>query len=193
MRMSTEERRVQITRAAIKIIGEEGLREFTVAKVAQEVGIKDGSIFRHFKNKGEIVSSVLDNLEEVLSQSIPPKIDDPLERLGQFFKNRVKILTSQPGIRSLVFSDQLIHAGGDADLKRVIALRKKARDYIQSCLHEASQKGLIRKDLNVANILIVFHGMVMGFLFLSGESAIQGTIENRTKKLWKTFTSMIQR
>ncbi len=65
IRMSTQERRIQITDAAIKIIGEKGLRAFTVAQIAQEVGIKDGTIFRHFNNKDEIVSAVLDNLPEV--------------------------------------------------------------------------------------------------------------------------------
>ena len=91
-RMSTEERQKQITQAATKIIGEKGLRAFTVAKVAQEVGIKDSTIFRHFKNKDEIVSSVLDNLEEVLAQTVPPPTDNPLERLSTFFLNRIKPL-----------------------------------------------------------------------------------------------------
>ena len=192
-RMSTKERKKQITQAAIKIIGEKGLREFTAAQIAQEVGIKDGTIFRHFKNKDEIVSSVLDNLEEVMAQTVPSQADDPLEDLGEFFVNRIKVLTSQPGIRSLVFSDQLIHAGGDAGFKRVMELRKKGREYIKSCLLDASKKRLLRQDLDVDDVLIIFHGIVMGLLFIARENVFEGTIDDRTKRVWKTFMSMIRR
>ncbi|MFZ1613040.1 MAG: helix-turn-helix domain-containing protein, partial [Holophaga sp.] len=65
-RKSTQERRREIADAAIKIIGERGLREFTAAQLAREVGIKDGTIFRHFKDMNEIKLTVLDRLQELL-------------------------------------------------------------------------------------------------------------------------------
>ena len=193
IRMSTEERRVQITDAAIKIIGERGLRAFTVAQMAQEVGIKDGTIFRHFKNKDEIVIAALDRLEEIFVETTPPPTADPLERLGKFFLNRIKLVISQPGIQCLLFSDQLIHAGGEAGLKRVTELRMKGRKYIQSCLLEASEKQLIRQELDLDDILILFHGAVMSLLFLAQDNSLEGSIEDRAERVWKTLTSMIRR
>jgi len=99
-RMPTEQRRVQIADACMRLIGEKGLRAFTVAQIAQEVGIKDGSIFRHFKNKEEIVDAVLDRLEDILADTMPLPSDDPLERLSTFFSARVqsgRICRAWPG------------------------------------------------------------------------------------------------
>ena len=45
-RMPTAERKAQIVDAAIKIIGEKGLREFTAAQIGREVGIKDDGQLR---------------------------------------------------------------------------------------------------------------------------------------------------
>lgn len=193
IRLSTEQRRAQIVDAAIKIIGEKGLREFTAAQIAQEVGIKDGTIFRHFKNKDEIVKAVLDRLEGLLLETTPSRIADPLERLSSFFLNRLKLVTSQPGIQSVVFSDQLSHAGGEEGLKRVMALRKKGREYILSCLLEASEKKLLRQELDLTDILILFNGAVMGLLFVAKDNFFKESIEVRAQSLVTTFLSMIRR
>jgi len=136
---------------------------------------------------------VLDNLEDIFAETIPPPTADPLERLGKFFLNRIKVVTGQPGIQSLVFSDQLIHAGGKDGLKRVTNLRRKGREYIQSCLLEASKKQLIRPELDLDDILILFHGTVMGLISLSKQNFLEGSIEDRTRRVWKTFLSMIRR
>jgi AcrR family transcriptional regulator len=192
-KMPTEERREQITEAAIKIIGEQGLRAFTVMKVANEVGIKDSTIFRHFKSKDEIVSSVLDKLDTIMEETVFSEKSDPLERLGEFLMKRVTLLSNQPGVRSLVFSDQLIHAGGESGLERVTALRKKAQEHIESCLIEADQKNLLRAHLPLENILVIFHGMVMGLLFLAESNLFEDAVEQRTEEIWQTFLSMIRR
>ncbi len=192
-RMPTAERKAQIVDAAIKIIGEKGLREFTAAQIGREVGIKDGSIFRHFKNKNEIVMAVLDRLEGVLNDTIPPPNDDPLKRLGEFFLARLEIVGSQPGVQSLLFSNQLSHAGGKAGLKRVMKLRKQGRDFIKSCLLEASEKKLIRHDLDLTDILVLFNGAVMGFLLIVQDKAIEEPIEKRAAHVWQTLISLIRR
>jgi AcrR family transcriptional regulator len=192
MRLSTKERREQITGAALKIISEKGLREFTVANIAHEVGITDGSIFKHFKNKEEIVSSVLDKLERIFISTIPDDTPDPLDRLGQFFLNRVSAVVKNPGLQSLIFSDQLGHAGGEQVAARVEQQRKEAEQYIQSCLLEASKKQLIRKDLDLEDILILFYGSVMSLIFLSNKSIPQNSLEDRADHVLKTFMSMIR-
>ncbi len=192
-RMPTAERKAQIVDAAIKIIGEKGLREFTAAQIGREVGIKDGSIFRHFKNKNEIVMAVLDRLEGVLADTIPPLTGDPLKRLEEFFMARLETVASQPGVQSLLFSNQLSHAGGEAGLKRVMKLRKQGRQFISSCLLEASTKKLIRPDLDLTDILVLFNGAVMGLLLIAQDDAIEEPIEKRAAHVWQTLMSLIRK
>ena len=191
VRKSSEERRREIADAAIRIIGERGLREFTAAHLAREVGIRDGTIFRHFKDMNEIARAVLDRLQERLE--IPPQAaGNPLDRLEVFVLGRLRAVGVQPGIQSLLFSDQVSHALGAEGPRRVAALRNRGRDFIRSCLHEAAGQGLLRKDLDVEAAVILVTGMVMGFLFASKDRALPAPAARMEKRTWHSLRSMLE-
>ncbi|MBN2195336.1 MAG: TetR/AcrR family transcriptional regulator [Polyangiaceae bacterium] len=191
-RKSTQERRREIADAAIKVIGECGLREFTAAHIAQEVGIKDGTIFRHFKDMNEITLAVLDRLQESL-ESAPQFTGDPLERLEGFVLNRLHSVTVQRGIQSLLFSDQLSHALGAEGPRRVAALRNRGRSFIRSCLREAAEKGLLREDLDIEGAVVLVTGTVMGFLFAATDGALTAPAGEMERRCWRTLRSALAR
>lgn len=191
-RKSTEERRREIADAAIKVIGERGLREFTAARIAQEVGIKDGTIFRHFKDMNEITLAVLDRLQELL-EAAPRSTGDPLERLKVFVLSRLHSVTVQRGIQSLLFSDQLSHALGAEGPKRVAALRNRGREFVRSCLREAAEKGLLREDLDLEGAVLLVTGTVMGFLFATTDGALPAPAGEMERRCWQTLRSALAR
>ncbi|MBK8011764.1 MAG: TetR/AcrR family transcriptional regulator [Deltaproteobacteria bacterium] len=191
-RKSSEERRREIADAAIKIIGERGLREFTAAQIAREVGIKDGTIFRHFKNMNEITGAVLDRVQELLV-SAPRSTGDPLERLESFVLSRLHSVATQPGLQSLIFSDQISHALGDEGPRRVAALRDRGRAFVRSCLCEAAEKDLLRDDLDIESAVVLVTGMVMGFLFAAKDEALPAPVGEMEKRVWMTLRSMLER
>lgn len=191
-RKSTEERRREIADAALKIIGERGLREFTAAQIAQEVGIKDGTIFRHFKDKNAITLAALDRLEELLGAE-PRSNQDPLDRLGEFVMSRLRSVAVQPGLQSLIFSDQISHAMGVEGPRRIAALRNRGREFIRSCLSEALEKGQLREALDIDCAVLLVTGMVMSFLFATKDGALATPVDEMEKRCWQTLLSMIER
>lgn len=191
-RKTTEERRREIADAAIQIIGERGLREFTAAHVAQEVGIKDGTVFRHFKDMNEITLAVLDRLQELL-EAAPQSAGDPLERLEGFVLTRLHYVTVQRGIQSLLFSDQLSHALGSEGPKRVAALRNRGRDFVRACLREAADQGLLREDLDIEGAVVLVTGMVMGFLFAAKDGSLPAPTVEMERRCWQTLRSSLVR
>jgi AcrR family transcriptional regulator len=191
-RKSTEERRREIADAAIKIIGERGLREFTAAHIAKEVGIKDGTIFRHFKDMNEITLAVLDRLQELIDAA-PQSTGDPLERLEGFVLSRLRSVAVQPGIQSLLFSDQLSHALGAEGPRRVAALRNRGREFMRSCLREAAEKGLLSEDLDIEAAVVLVTGMVMGFLFAAKDGALPTPAGEMDRRCWQTLRSVLAR
>lgn len=191
-RKSTEERRREIADAAIKIIGERGLRELTAAHIAKEVGIKDGTIFRHFKDMNEIALAVLDRLQELL-EAAPQSMGDPLERLEGFVLSRLHAVTVQRGIQSLLFSDQLSHALGAEGPRRVASLRNRGREFVRSCLREAGEKGLLREDLDIEGAIVLVTGTVMGFLFAATDGALPAPAGEMERRCWQTLRSALVR
>lgn len=191
-RKSTHERQKEIADAALKIIGERGLREFTAASLANEVGIKDASIFRHFKDMSSVTLAALDRLEELLD---PPSlfIGNPLEQLEAFVMSRFQSVAVQPGIQSLLFSDQISHALGEEGPRRIATLRNRAREFIRGRLHDALNQGLIREDLDIESLVLLVTGMVMGFLFAVKDAALLSPVAAMEKRTWQTFQSMIEK
>ncbi len=191
-RKTTEERRREIADAAIGILGDRGLREFTAAHIAQEVGIKDATIFRHFKDMSEVALAVLDRLQELL-EAAPLSTGDPLERLEGFVLSRLRSVTVQRGLQSLLFSDQLSHALGARGSKRVAELRNRGRDFVRSCLREADERGLLREGLDIEAAVVLVTGMAMGFLFAVKDGALPTPLGEMDRRCWRTLRSALTR
>ena len=191
-RKTSEERRREIADAAIKIIGERGLREFTAARLAEEVGIRDGTIFRHFKDMNEITRAMLDRLQELI-EAAPQSTGDPLARLETFVVSRLRSVAANPGIQSLIFSDQIPHALGPEGHRRVAALRNRGREVVRSCLREAADRHLLREGLDVDGAVLLVTGMMMGFLFAAKDGALPAPIGEMEKRCWQTLRSALVR
>ncbi len=189
-RKPKEERRREIADAAIKIIEERGLREFTAANIAREVGIKDGTIFRHYKDMNEIAHAVLDRLHDVM-EAEPRAEGEPLARLEEFVLSRLHAAAVRPGIQSLIFSDQISHALGTDGHSRVAALRNRSREFIRVCLIDASEKGQLREDVDIGGAVLLITGSVMGFLFAAKDGALPGPAKEMERRCWKTIRSML--
>lgn len=142
IRLPSDVRRRQIANAALKVITEQGLGSFTAAAVAARIGVTDGSLFRHFSTKDEIVLATLAHAEELLFDGFPPDGALPLERLELFFH---KFAAS--GVARLAFSDELLHAAGPAGVARVEAWRARLHSFVIGCLDEARVLGHVPASL----------------------------------------------
>lgn len=191
-RKSAQERRKQIADAAIKVIGERGLREFTAAQLARGVGITDATIFRHFKDMNEVKLAALDRIHDLMDASPGPVSSNPLTRLEQFIRRRLDFVAVRPDIPSVIFSDQIAHALGDAGPLRIAALRNRGRELVTSCLRDAAQQGLIRSDIDIEATAILITGMVMGVLFAAKDEALTAPITEMGERCWRTLESMLQ-
>jgi hypothetical protein len=75
--------------------------------------------------------------------------------------------------------------------RRVAALRNRGRAFIRSCLDEASEKGLLREDLDLEAAVLVVTGLVMGFLFAARDGALPARPDEMAKRSWQTLRSML--
>ncbi|GHE19916.1 TetR/AcrR family transcriptional regulator [Halomonas urumqiensis] len=58
--MNASPRRKELTRQAAQLFVQEGFDRTTVRMLAQEMGIKSGSLFHHFRDKQEILAAVIE-------------------------------------------------------------------------------------------------------------------------------------
>jgi AcrR family transcriptional regulator len=60
-RMAAEDRRLQILRVAVSLFSQRGFGGTTTKEIAQAAGVSEAMVFRHFANKQELYSAILDH------------------------------------------------------------------------------------------------------------------------------------
>lgn len=134
----------------------------TAVALAEEVGIADGTIFRHFKNKREIVNAAIDVFETALEETFPPPGGEPLDRLGAFVVKRLTVVRRNPELLRLAFNDRLAEAAGDEGATRVERLVGRSVTFIHDCLVEAQGRGDVTRDAPVMLLVWMVIGVVRG-------------------------------
>jgi AcrR family transcriptional regulator len=83
-RMAGDERRLQILRVAVSLFAHEGFSGTTTKKIAQAAGVSEAMVFRHYANKEELYTAILDhkacsgdaiNPEQMVADAIKRKDD----------------------------------------------------------------------------------------------------------------------
>lgn len=189
VRQPTEARRQQIADAALKVIAEQGLGRFTTQAIAAEVGITDGTLFRHFDSKEDIVLAALDRIEERLFEGFPPTDPDPLVRLEQFFRFRAALVGANPVIARLAFSDELRHAAGERGARQVQTWKERSLEFVVACVEEAAAQGRLPAGLPTREIAVMVLGTLIA-LVRFGELASGATTVDRA---WAAVGRLIGR
>lgn len=187
-RRPTEERRVQIAEAALRIISGKGVHRLTAQELGREVGIADGTVFRHFKDKAEIVRAAIAHLEGVLFKGFPPAEPEPLARLRSFFVGRLELMQRLPGVFFAAFSDRLEEAAGD-DRPLVRSIIERSQAFVRQCLVEAQEQGLIARSLSPDVLTTVVIGTLQANAFL--HHRLGGKSHLNPIDVWQVIETML--
>lgn len=187
-RRPTEERRQQIAEAALRIISGKGVHRLTAQELGREVGIADGTIFRHFKDKAEIVRAAIGHLEGVLFKNFPPEEEDPLRRLRAFFIGRLTLVQKMPSVFLAAFSDRLEEAAGD-DASVVRSLIERSQAFVRQALREAQERGQIDRSLSLDALALVVVGTLQAAAFAQQRKAQKSQID--PTGVWQTLEIML--
>lgn len=177
-KLSTEERKIQIAEVALRIIANDGLKKMTANVIANELGISDSAIFKHFKNKEEILNSAIDRFEYLLNSCYPTQDEkDPIEKLGKFLINRMEMVKKYPEIIKLVFNERLTEAEGEESRARVQKVVSDSIDFITDCLKQAKEK----KKMNLLLQPKIIVWMIVGILYGNLRNNTQNNINELEK------------
>ena len=120
-RQSTEIRQEQIKQAVLEIIYTDGLKSLSTRNLAKRIGLSEGSIFRHFDSKQDIILAIIKDVQNDFIGSlraIANSNQQPNERLGEFLCQTVKYLIKNKGITMLMFSE--FSHNNDIELKNIL-------------------------------------------------------------------------
>ncbi|NOX19306.1 MAG: TetR/AcrR family transcriptional regulator [Chlorobi bacterium] len=160
-RLDTETRQIQIKKAVLEIISEDGLAKLTTRNLAKKVGVSEGAIFRHFKNKNEIILSIVEDVKTQLIQRqkvIAYGNKSAKERLFEFLCKHVQYLVENKGITILLFSEAAYFNETElkSELSRIMIEQKK---YLIKIVKDGMEEGIWDSEIKVDNFSALYLGI----------------------------------
>jgi AcrR family transcriptional regulator len=187
--VGTALRQKQIIAAARKLIIEGGTEQITMKNIAGEVGITDAGIYRHFKGKKDILSLLVDDIENSLLGDISKAVtkgNTPLETLDKILRGHISAIERRRGITFRVIAE--IVSIGDRDLnKKVSSTISKYIDRLQKLLAEGVKSGEVRDDIDLEAAATALFGMIQGLATIWALSNYSFNPEKKYIPLWNIF------
>lgn|GEM_PF-1584861 len=148
-----DRRRAQIIAAAVAVFTERGFEVTTMADIARQAGIGQGTLYRYVPSKRELLDLVFDySVEEVIKAAEPfLSLDEPpttphelIDRLKAAAGALAELTGERPELLSLVAVEA---AAIDEELKlRVLGLEATVARMTARLCDDAQQAGFLRAD-----------------------------------------------
>jgi AcrR family transcriptional regulator len=153
-------RQIEIIKASVKLIGENGLSALTTRNLSKALGITEPIIYRHFKNKTAIIAAILSFLEESnrkISASIVKKDTPALSRIEELYMRHFQGFMKTPALTTAIFSEEQYHKERiltDSVLKIIVV----TNDSIEMILSDGIKKKEVRTDIPVQQMTFIIMG-----------------------------------
>jgi AcrR family transcriptional regulator len=188
-----ERRRHQLVESACAVFAEHGYETASMSDVAKHAGVGQGTVYRYFPSKRELLDHVLDHGVERMLDAVTggeatqaESLEDLSGQVSGIAERLFTLIEAEPNLLKLV----LVEASAiDDELKaRLLGLENTLSAMMASYLDKGVRAGWLRADLDTE---MVAHGMnsmvVPGFLLaLRGDA----TAERRARYV-TTLTSFV--
>jgi len=168
IRKPADVRRREIADAVLQVIGEHGASALTASRIAEEVGVTSGALFRHFASLEEILDAAVDAGIERVEATFPAQDLPPTGRLRSLATARIELLAGNPGLTWLLMSDQVYLTVSAQSVARLRKLVRRSRAFLMDALREGMADGSLRSDISAESMLVVFTGTVHATIGAAG-------------------------
>ncbi|HEV8132127.1 MAG TPA: TetR/AcrR family transcriptional regulator [Acidobacteriota bacterium] len=138
-----------ILRAAIKVFARRGFFNSTVADIARQADVADGTVYLYFKNKDDILVSIFNHIMDEVLESIQREISpvrDPIEKLRLIVQKHLQCLGDDRDL-AVVFQVELRHS--TKFMEQFSATRvAQYLELIRKLIEQAQNEGRVRQDIN---------------------------------------------
>jgi TetR/AcrR family transcriptional regulator, fatty acid metabolism regulator protein len=140
----------RILEAAVKVFAKQGFYETTIAQIAREAGVADGTIYLYFKNKDDILvqffefktKQVFDRFQRILKKS-----DNALEKLIKLIRRHFKEFESDMNM-AMVYQSET-RRNSPLVKEQIRQMSKMYLDIVAEIVEQGQVEGCFRKDLQL--------------------------------------------
>lgn len=188
-RLARTERRDAILEAAREVFCANGYEATTVGAIAARVGVVEGTIYKHFDSKRELLLSVLERWYGELVDDYARDlagVTGARAQLRLLIWRHLRALQESPRLCRLIFTE--IRSGRDYRGSRLYQLNRRYTELLTDALRRGVAAGELRDDLPAALLRDLILGGIehhaWGYLWGDGSLDIDATAERIDALLW---------
>lgn len=194
-RKSTEIRQKQIIEAAERLIWKYGSEHLTVKRIANEVGISDAAIYRHFTSKKSILMFLVNHIESVLLDDLAriqdadrdqPSISDIERAIQNHFAN----IKSRKGSGFQIIAE-IVSLGDKALNKRTAVMIDHYISKLRELLAEGASNGYVRKDIDLDATAMLLFSMNQSLVTVWAINNKSFDLHEKYSEMWDLFRNLI--
>ena len=193
-RLDSPLRREQIAEAALAIVVEQGLGAVTVRRVAEAVGISAAALYRHYKNKGDILQAVLEEHNEIHMANIrKAKLasSSPLDALHILYLGVMKLVQRYRALPVVFLSDILWFE--EPRLKELkMKHHQTTRTSIMELISQGQAQGEIRVDIRPEELFVHYLGLIAMPALMSARNPAEVDMVLQAQANWELFAHAVQ-
>lgn len=160
--MSLTKRQIEIMDCATTLIAEAGIQNLTTRSLAEKVGISEPGLYRHFKNKTDIIEKILKSFEEETKESMATIINSrnsAIDKLQFIFLSRCIFFTNNQNFSAIIFSEEIFRDKNELTDK-VKSIMHVHRENILNVIINGQKSDEIRNDIKAEHICNLFIGVL---------------------------------
>lgn len=192
-KLGTQLRREQIAEAGLELVASQGVKRLSIAAVARRVGLVPSGIYRHFKNKDEMLAAVLDLVEARLGaivRAAREATSDPLEALKEVLTRHMRFIREGRAIPRMIFADE-IQSGHPERRRRVHRILAGYLGQVAQLVREGQARGQVRPELDPDTVALMFIGTIVPAAILWHLTEGEFDATRHAQRAWPIFRAAI--
>ena len=188
-RQSTLVRQHQIIEAARSLITTSGMESVTIDAIAEEVGLTEGAIYRHFTSKHQILSLLIDDIERSLLDTVSSAQVEgasALKNLEHILEAHLSDVQGHRATSFIVITEAMAFDGIGLS-PRVSSMLTHYLEFVRGVLEQGKKEGSIRYDVNVDAAATTFLGLIQSTATLWALNSYAPPLAEQRVQMWDIY------
>ncbi len=155
------DRQIEIMEAATARIDKYGIQNLTIKTLAEDIGLSEPALYRHFKSKNDILLSVLNYFITEMKQRIEniPTNNDKIagDELRGIFNSQLQTFTNKPAVVSVIFAESIFHYN-EGLTQKVSEIMDLMHQYVKANIEKGQKAGQYSKLINASTLTTIILG-----------------------------------
>ncbi len=155
------ERQTGIIGAALNIISEKGIQKLTTKNLSKRLKISEPALYRHFKNKIDILVTILLEYKitmELIAEEVRQSDLEPMEKIGCFFRAVFTRFYETPSLTSVIFAEEIFRNEKKLS-KAVLEIMRFAHMQVVALVEQGQKQKQIRTDIPKEHMVYMLMGI----------------------------------